>query len=518
MTVANRSNAEVAEAPAQIAAWLRERLAPGARLTSDSRAVRRGDAFLAFAGARTDGRRFIESAVAAGAAAVLWQRDAGQWPQGIDAAVTQRAVLGLARQAGRIAAEYYGRPSERMDLIAVTGTNGKTSCTQWIAQGLNGLPGRDGATAVIGTLGSGRLGALDPFGLTTPDSVSLQTMLAGFAADGVTASAIEASSIGLDQGRLDGARVTAAVFTNLTHDHLDYHGTMSNYAAAKARLFGFEGLRVAVVNGDDPFAATMLAAIGQRQPPMRIGYTLAPTRGALAVDAWLQAENVRATSEGLALTIGGDFGRAAVDLRLLGRFNAANALAVAGTWIGLGMSFEQAIERLAALRPVPGRIQMVESVAGGPGPLAVIDYAHTPDALESVLHALRAVADARGGRLWCVFGAGGDRDPSKRPRMGAAAERGADHLALTSDNPRGESPEAIIEQIRAGLRQAPAIVEVDRAAAIRGAIARASRKDVVLIAGKGHEPYQEIASRRIPFSDLDQAWLALAARAESVDV
>lgn len=532
-----------AATPADLAAWLTRQLPPGAALSGDSRTLAAGDGFLAYPGATTDGRAFIDQAIARGAGAILWDdADGARLPS---AAVPQRGVTDLRTLAGPIAAAYYGAPSERLDVVAVTGTNGKTSCTHWIAQGLEAA-GRP--AAVIGTLGSGRIGQLDPFGLTTPDAIGLQRMLAKFVRDGVGTVAMEASSIGLDQGRLAATRVAVAVFTNLTHDHLDYHGTMARYAAAKARLFQQPGLRAVVVNGDDPAAALMLAALDRAAAdgavaPRRLGYRLAAdatgatpaaqaataapgaTR-ALPVDAWLIAERIVARADGMTLHVGGDLGRAEVASRVLGRYNVSNLLAVAGAWIGLGLSFDDAMARLAPLDPVRGRL---ETVAPSPSttraattpaatgaiasphdvPLVVVDYAHTPDALINVLATLRELAQARGGRLWCVFGAGGDRDPSKRPLMGQAVERGADRVVVTSDNPRGEPPLRIVADIRAGLTREPHLTEIDRSHAIGHAIADASAADVVLIAGKGHEDYQEIEGRRLPFSDVEQARIAL---------
>jgi len=521
---------------AQVAAWLARQLPAGARLSGDSRTLAAGDGFLAYPGAKADGRAFIDQAIGRGVAAILWDDAGYTWQHG--AAVAQRGVPGLRALAGPIAAAYLGHPSERLELIAVTGTNGKTSCTQWIAQGFEAQGRR---SAIIGTLGSGRVGHLDPFGLTTPDAISLQGMLARFVAEGVKSVAMEASSIGLDQGRLAGASVAAAVFTNLTHDHLDYHGTMARYAAAKARLFALPGaLRAAVVNGDDPAAGLMIAALdtahglvraGGAPTPMRIGYRIDADRAAddrrfaaPAVDGWLVAERIDARPEGMTVAIGGDFGRASVPLRVLGRYNVSNVLAVAGAWIGLGMRFDEAMTRLASLEPVRGRLETVQmgpaddAIAASRVPLAVVDYAHTPDALVNVLGTLREVARARGGRLWCVFGAGGDRDPSKRPLMGQAAERLADHVVVTSDNPRGESPLRILADIRAGLTREPALTEGDRGIAIARAIATAGAADVVLIAGKGHEDYQEIEGKRLPFSDVAQARIALIRWREQANV
>jgi UDP-N-acetylmuramoyl-L-alanyl-D-glutamate--2,6-diaminopimelate ligase len=360
---------------------------------------------------------------------------------------------------------------------------------------------------------------LNSFGMTTPDAISLQAMLAQFRASGITKVAVEASSIGLDQGRLDGARVVAAVFTNLTHDHLDYHGTMAQYAQAKAMLFSREHLRAVIVNGDDPASAAMLAACqngASAATAVRVAFRSDLTRSPLPVAAQLLAEAITLRANGMTLRLGGDFGNATIELALLGRFNASNVLAVMSTWLALGMSFKQACDLALQLRPVLGRMEIVTPLDGHVEgqPLVVVDYAHTPDALENALRTLKPVADARGGALWCVFGAGGDRDPSKRPIMGAIAEQFAHHLVITSDNPRGESPIKIIADIRAGLTREPALTEADRELAIKQALRQAQPTDVVLIAGKGHEDYQEVGDRKLPFSDVDVARDGLRARGE----
>ena len=492
--------------------WLRAILPAGAGLQADSRQVRPGDAFLAMPGQRSDGRGFIREALARGAGAILFEP--GDDPLAFEVPVPARGCPGLRQLAGSIASVFHGRPSESLDLVAVTGTNGKTSVTQWVARGL-ARTGR--STGVIGTLGWGRVDRLDPVsGLTTPDALGLQAMLADFVDDGVEIVAAEASSIGLDQGRLNGSRIAVAAFTNLTRDHLDYHRSMEAYAEAKARLFAWPGLGAAVINGDDPAARQMLAALrDEPRMPLRIVYGMTPGRHGARGDRTLIAERVYEDGAGIRMTLSGDFGSADLRLGLLGLFNVYNALAVAGCWLALGMPFEQVVDQLEALEPVPGRMQTLEQAGA---PLVVVDYAHTPDALDNVLGCLRTVALRRGGRLWCVFGAGGERDIGKRAPMGLVAERAADHLVVTSDNPRGESPFRIVSDIRAGLMREPALTELDRGVAIRTAIARAQPTDVVLIAGKGHERYQEIAGVRHPFSDLELAQAALLARTGGQDV
>ncbi len=509
-TIAPEVAAElVPSAARELAAWLREVLPAGAALQSDSRLVRPGDAFFAYPGLRNDGRRFVADALGRGAAAIV--AEAGGTDSLPAGEVPVRACVGLRALAGSIASAFHGRPSEALDLIAVTGTTGKTSVTQWVSSGIE-LLGQRGA--VIGTLGCGPVGMLEEgSGLTTPDALGMQAMLARFVASGIDVVAAEASSIGLDQGRLSGSRIAVAAFTNLTRDHLDYHETMEAYADAKARLFGWPGLEAVVVNADDPLAPRMLAAVRCGEgAPTRIVYGMTPGRHGARGDRTLIAERVFEDASGIHLTLSGDFGTADLRLGVIGRFNVSNALAAAGCWLALGHPFERVVEVLERLEPVPGRLQTVEMADA---PLVVVDYAHSPDALDNVLGCLRQIALRRGGRLWCVFGAGGERDVGKRAQMGLVAERGADHLVITSDNPRGESPFRIVSDIRAGLIREPALTELDRGAAIHSALARAASADVVLIAGKGHENYQEIAGVRQPFSDVEVAQAALVARKEA---
>jgi UDP-N-acetylmuramoyl-L-alanyl-D-glutamate--2,6-diaminopimelate ligase len=460
-------------------------------LCIDSRAVRPGDIFVALKGHRVDGRSYIPQAVANGAAAILLE--AGPMPP---IAVPHVAVEHLDALTGEIAHLVYGRPSEQLWLCGVTGTNGKTSVSQWIAQCLNALGCK---CAVIGTLGNGFPGALAESANTTPDAVGLQRMLAGFVADGALTCAMEVSSIGLEQGRVAGAAFDAAVFTNLTRDHLEYHGSMGAYGASKEALFALPGLKTAIVNLDDPFGAKLADTLKGRV--RTLGYTL---EGRCGGDETLAAEHLEMTATGLAFTLNG----VRIEAPVVGRFNAANLLAV----IGALLAGEEQLGDIAAvlrhITPPPGRMQAI----GGAGePLVVVDYAHTPDALEKALTALRATAQARGGRLLCIFGCGGERDPGKRPLMGAVAEAHADAVVLTSDNPRGEAPQAILAAIRAGMK-GQVRVEPDRAAAIRSVVTQAAANDTILLAGKGHEPYQEIAGVRHAFSDAEQARAALEAR------
>lgn len=382
-------------------------------------------------------------------------------------------------------------------MVGVTGTNGKTSVTQWIAQALSA---RGRKCAVIGTLGNGFPGALVPGPNTTPGAHVLRELLPALALQGAQACAMEVSSIGLHQDRVAGIRFDVAVLTNLTRDHLEYHGTMAAYAGEKAKLFAWPGLGCAVLNLDDPFGVELASRLNGRV--RTIGYTLGAAQGC---DLLLRAANLEESSAGIAFTL--DDTRIAAPV--IGRFNASNLLAVIGALIAGGETLADIAVVLPRLEPPPGRMQAIGAVGA---PLVVVDYAHSPDALEKVLTTLRGTALTRAGRLICAFGCGGERDAGKRPLMGAIAEALADAVVLTSDNPRSEDPSLIIAAIQAGMRTAPVVVEPDRAAAIAMAIAAADARDVVLIAGKGHEPYQEIAGTRVPFSDSDHARAALGAR------
>ena len=488
------------------------------KIVSDSRRVAPGVAFLAYPGEAADGRRFIPDALARGASAVVWESEKFDWNP--DWQVPNIGVHGLKQEAGRLADGFYGRPSESIWTCGVTGTNGKTTCTKWIAAALRV---HGDSAGVIGTLGA-EFGAHHvDLGNTTPDALDLHGLLAQFRQAGVKAAAIEVSSHGLVQGRVNAVAFDCALFTNLTHDHLDYHGSMQAYAAAKARLFEFESLTHAVLNLDDVVGVQIAWRIAEHRdgsanaprvrtigaPRVRtIGYSLWPESIAPGcVDEYIAARDIRVGAERTVATLVWSGGERVVTLRQLGRYNLSNLLGVLGCLIAYGMDLDAALASIADLPDVPGRMQRT----GGDGrPTVVIDYAHTPDALEKVLNALRPVAEAGGGRLVAVFGAGGDRDTSKRLQMGEVASRWADRIVLTSDNPRGEDPLAILDAIHAGVDISCA-VEPDRRAAIHAAIQSARAGDVVLIAGKGHESYQEIRGVRAPFSDLEEARRSLAA-------
>ncbi len=488
----------VAEPVRASAPPLAERLAalgvPLADLTTDSRAVKHGSVFLAYPGSSRDGRMFIADAIARGAAAVIFERGDFEWDSDWD--VPHLAVDDLRARASEIAGIVHGDPSAKLWMVGVTGTNGKTSVAQWTAHAFDGLGRR---AAVLGTLGNGLVGERAEARNTTPDPVVLQRELADYLRRGAKVAAMEVSSHGLDQGRAAGIKFDVAVFTNLTRDHLDYHGTMEAYAEAKFRLFQARGVGRAVINVDDDWGRLFAGRLAGT-PVEVIGYGLSGGR--------LRASGLQQSEAGLRFRVEGDWGAGEVAVPVLGAFNVSNLLAVTGTLLASGVPFGTALAALSGLRPVPGRL---ERLGGGDAPLAVIDYAHTPDALEKALAAVRPVV-ARGRRLICVFGCGGDRDAGKRPIMGEAAARLADHVIVTSDNPRSEDPRSIIDQVLSGVLSGSVEAVADRQVAIFSAIHQAVPGDVVLLAGKGHETYQEIAGVRHRFSDAEVAAAALEAR------
>lgn len=464
-------------------------------LRTDSRQVQPGDAFIAWPGYARDGREYVAAALAAGAATCLVE-DADVERFGfVDARVA--SLPGLKARTGEIAAAFFNQPTAALDVIAVTGTNGKTSSAWWIAQASALLGKRCG---IVGTLGIGEPPRLDYNGLTTPDPVLLQAAFARMRDQGFAACAIEASSIGINEGRLAGNAVRVAVFTNFTQDHLDYHGTMDAYWAAKRALFDFPGLRAAVVNLDDPKGPALAAELTALD---------VWTTGVERADVRLCARGLHYTGEGLAFTLHEGDAAVAVQTALIGDYNAANLLGVAGALRAQGHALADVARVLACVTPVPGRMQRVGN--GRELPQVVVDYAHTPDALDKALSALQALARARGGELVCVFGCGGDRDRGKRPQMGAIAARLAGRVVITTDNPRTEAPSQILADIAAA---APGALVIEaREEAIRTAIAEAGARDIVLVAGKGHEDYQEVNGVRRPFSDVGEARAALLQRA-----
>jgi UDP-N-acetylmuramoyl-L-alanyl-D-glutamate--2,6-diaminopimelate ligase len=449
-------------------------------LQIDSRRVKPGDLFLALPGMVVDGREFIGDAVASGAVAIVYETVDGFVLRG--APVPAFGVNDLRRQIGVIADRFYGSPSQRIVVVGVTGTNGKTTCTQLLAQALDQPPRR---CAVIGTLGYGFPGALNASIHTTPDAVTVHRVMADFIGQGAAHVAMEVSSHALEQGRVSGVSFDVAVFTNLTRDHLDYHGDMETYGQAKAGLFAVPGLKHAVINHDDAFGRRLLSGIGA--PVMALSYGLE--------GGDVHAREVRPLPDGLLLQVTTPDGDMELRSSLVGRFNAYNLLAVLATLLILGVTPEDAAARLARAQAPSGRVERFGGVKGLP--LVVVDYAHTPDALEKILLALR---EHTRGKLWCVFGCGGDRDRGKRPAMGEIAERLADRVVLTDDNPRHEPGDAIIADILGGMRASPEVIR-DRRTAIAAAIRGSGEGDIVLIAGKGHEDYQQVGDERLPYSD-----------------
>lgn len=461
-------------------------------LTLDSRKVRPGDLFLAVPGAQLDGRLHIADAVARGAAAVAYEAEGAPEISADGAELV--AIKGLARQLSAIAGRFYGEPSRGLHLIGITGTNGKTSVSQLLAQALDLLGERCG---IIGTLGNGFYGALALGRHTTPDPIGVQATLADLKQAGARAVAMEVSSHGLHQGRVAALAFDVAVFTNLSRDHLDYHGTMEAYAEAKAMLFSLPGLRCRVLNLDD--AAGRKLALDKRESRL-ISYSLEDP------EAYLYCRDVQFDEQGVRARLVTPRGEGSLRSSLLGRFNLSNLLAVVGTLLGMDYPLDEILKVLPRLQGPVGRMQRLGGIAQ---PLVVVDYAHTPDALEKVLEALRPHVQ---GRLLCLFGCGGDRDRGKRPLMAAAAERLADVVLVTDDNPRSEAPGQIFADIRAGF-VAPERVRLvhGRGLAIAQLVAEANAGDVLVLAGKGHEDYQEINGERLPFSDLDEAAKALVA-------
>lgn len=462
-------------------------------LTTDSREVRPGDAFVALAGQRTPADHYLEGAIKAGASVILMEAiESGECEERMGALLVP--VKGLKAQLGLIADRFYEHPSQRLRVIGVTGTNGKTSVSHYVAQLLNDTGSPCG---LMGTLGYGMPGRLTPASHTTPDVVRVNRSFAHILGQGGRSVAMEVSSHALEQGRIDGVTITGAVFTNLTRDHLDYHGSMEAYGAAKAKLFKREGLHFAVINVDDPFGRQLYSQLeGQCD---RVRYSLHEAQ----TELWLT--QLEPQLDGFTARLDGLWGEFSVSAPLLGIFNVSNLLAAMGAVLSLGVPVERVVRAASRLTPPPGRL---ESYLGAGGVQVVVDYAHTPDALNNALAALRPHTR---GKLVCVFGCGGDRDSGKRPEMAAEAERSADRVIVTDDNPRSEHPGAIAKDIMAGFRDPSAVRVIhDRADAIATAVREAREGDVVLVAGKGHEAWQEMAGQRVPFSDAEQVRAALS--------
>ncbi len=486
--------------PTSIVGWLKKTVAKEAHLCLDSRGISPGDVFFACPGNHVDGRQFIQAAINGGAAAVIMEPGDDQTVMNFGVPVLQ--VQDLVGQLGAIGHEWYGRPSESMTVIAVTGTNGKTSSVQWLAQALTHQGTACGTVGTLGTIlpDGTSLGGV----LTTPDALTMHRNLAALREAGAQAVAIEASSIGLHQGRLNGLAIDIAAFTNLSRDHLDYHGSVDDYAAAKAALFRWPGLRAAVINADDGVGRQLAA---RYEGPGLLTYSIDG-------QACLRALDLHLGARGMVFTLTMGHGAAQIVTRILGAHNVSNLLLVAGVLCRMGWSVSRIASALTELTPVVGRLQVAEPVTGCgdsamPLPLVVVDYAHTPDALDHALSTLSATAQERGGRLVCVFGCGGNRDRGKRPLMGKVALERADAVILTSDNPRDEDPSTIINDIAAA-GPGRFRIQAERARAILDAIWSADARDVILLAGKGHETYQEVRGVRKHFDDLDWARFALS--------
>ncbi len=530
--------------------WAIDQLAalnvPVTRLVTDSREVKRGDTFVAYPGEKNDGRQFIASAIARGANAVIYEKHlvkppaippssqtttkrqvmSGQpweaqhfiWNDAWQ--VPHLAVADLRHKAGWLADAVYGTPSENLWVVGITGTNGKTSTSHWIAHALNEAKKK---CALIGTLGNGFEGALQISANTTPDAIHVHGLLADYVRDGAQALAMEVSSHALSQGRVNAVRFDVAMLTNLSRDHLDYHGDMQRYAAAKRKLFEWQQLKYVVLNLDDEFGVELARELSLQQAlqgdpastlPQQgsveiIGYGLTDTALKLAERLGLRmvyGNLLEMSGQGSRLAVHSSWGAAELNSALVGRFNAANLLGALAVLLVSNVGLRDAVQSLSKAQPVAGRMQRLGCAQQ---PTVIVDYAHTPDALEKVLVALREVSAAAGGRVLCVFGCGGDRDRGKRPMMGLIAEKFSGFCIVTSDNPRTENPRDIIAEIVSGMKANNHEIIVDRAAAIQAAIGLARQSDTVLIAGKGHEDYQEINGVKHPFSDVQVARQAL---------
>jgi UDP-N-acetylmuramoyl-L-alanyl-D-glutamate--2,6-diaminopimelate ligase len=499
--------------PNHLIEHLQKLVAPAAKIRSDSRQIKLGDIFFAYpvghGKALRDGRLFIAAALESGAKAVVYD------PINLNDQFEDHpqcfAVENLAKHAGFLSAQWYGNPSRDLNVIGVTGTNGKTSITQWIAQALDTPSQR---AAVIGTLGTGLSGSLIHTGYTTPDAPTLQTQISELRDQGAKQLAIEVSSHALEQGRIAGLDISCAVFSNLTQDHLDYHANMTEYAQAKAKLFNQSALKDVVLNMDDPFGRELAMQALAKNVVKVWGYALEQS----AFQGFekfgdrlhqLYAKDLVLAGNGYDASFIYE-GKESEKLHIpvIGEFNVSNCLAVWGVLLSQGLTISEASKRVSHLKPVIGRMELIHS--NKTGPLVIVDYAHTPDALEKVLKTLRPIADERQGRLWCVFGCGGDRDVGKRPQMGRVAEQFSDEVIITSDNPRSEDPNEIIAMINSGMttQTKQAQIIVDRAAAIMAAVRHATEADIVLVAGKGHESTQEINGKKFDFSDQEHILLA----------
>jgi len=467
------------------------------RLISDSRQIQKNDLFLAIKGTQTDGSRFVPQAISQGAAAVLYDASSPNDVIAIEQQIPLIPIYQLQNKLGELGARFYGEPGQQLQMFGVTGTNGKTSCTHFIAQILQTLHTPCG---VIGTLGSGMYGVLGEAGLTTPDAITLQKTLREFVSHGAKAAAMEVSSHSIDQGRVNNLAFKVGIFTNLTQDHLDYHGSMEAYAKVKYNYLAEWPIQHLIINADDNYGEQWIREFASEKSVY--AYSVLPLTSLLTsgIEGLIYTDKVELTLNGVKARVFSPWGESDLTLPLIGQFNLSNVLAVLSALCAAGFSFADVIKQFANLQSVPGRMQ---HIGGKNAPLIIVDYAHTPDALEKVLQALRLHVK---GKLYCVFGCGGDRDHGKRPIMGEIVERLADGFIITNDNPRHEKPEDIAAQIVKGLIYPErATVMLDRSQAIEKSIQLATKDDCILIAGKGAERYQQIGDEKIPFDDVEQA-------------
>lgn len=468
-------------------------------ITLDSRAVQKGYLFLACAGTREHGLVYADQAVRQGAVAIVWETDGKHVPdelfQSRHPGLVMIGMNSLSQRAGIIASHYYGAPSRDMNVVGITGTNGKTSCSHFLAQALN----RDVPCAVIGTLGNGMYGALESASHTTPDAVTLHAMFDNFRSQGAQCIVMEVSSHGLDQGRVNGVEFDIAIFTNLSRDHLDYHDSMEEYAEAKRRLFEVPTLQQIIINADDEYGRQLMKSAATDLQLISYGFGEGTTD-----DLTLKASQLTMNLDGIRFYVETPWGKGLIDSPLMGRYNASNLLAVLAALLALGIGFEEAVSRIQDCRTVAGRMERIDGTRNQP--LVIVDYAHTPDALENSLTALRdhlpAGDDSTVGKcsLWCIFGCGGDRDRGKRAEMGAIAERLADDVVITNDNPRTEDAQTIVADILQGMKN-PGHTSVifDRRKAIETIVRQAAPDDIIFVAGKGHEQYQIVGETKLPY-------------------
>jgi UDP-N-acetylmuramoyl-L-alanyl-D-glutamate--2,6-diaminopimelate ligase len=457
----------------------------------DSRQVEEGFLFVAMQGVREHGLAYVERAIAEGAVVVIWESSPDVSAQDLQHSVPMIEVNNLRYTLGKIVSRFYGHPSRHMTVFGVTGTDGKTSVAHILAEALDD---QDLPAGYIGTLGYGLVGGLKKTAHTTPDAIALQGMLAEMRDQKIRWVALEVSSHALDQGRVEGVHFDVAIFTNLTRDHLDYHGDLEAYAAAKRRLFQSPTLDVAVINLDDPYGDALADSL--KDEVRVLGFGIKKTR--YEFDAVIATE-ISFDAHGTQLKVQTPWGEGELSSPLLGRFNVQNLLAAMAAMLVQGLELPEVLVRLSRVQTVPGRM---EPFGGDTGPLVVVDYAHTPAALE---HVLAAAREHCSGTLWCIFGCGGDRDQGKRPLMAAIAEQFADKVVVTNDNPRSEDPQQILDHIMQGFTHpSDVMIEADRAVAIKRALSQAVNDDVVLIAGKGHETVQIVGDERIHLSDRDE--------------